>query len=440
MVATEVKRAETSREIKQKGTETTKGRRVIVVGAGFAGLNAARELAGTDMSVLVLDRNNYHGFWPLLYQVATAGIESEAVAYPVRAIFRGKSNVRFKMAEVTSIDLERRVVHSSAGSFAYDYLVLAAGSANNYFGNDKLAEETFGLKDLDDAERLRNHLLLHYERATNEHDPEKRKALMTAVIIGGGPTGVELAGAFAELIRYVLRKDYPMLDVGQARVILVEASDRVLSTFPEDLGKTAQRKLEQLGVEVRLNSPVETVEEGKVTFKGGDTVEGCTVVWAAGVRAAHLADNVGAPLAKGSRVKVEPALNLKEHPEVFVIGDMAYAETYKEGEAYPMVAQVAIQQGKHTAHSILRAHNGEEPEPFKYFDLGYMATIGRRAAVMDAFGLHLSGRLAWLGWLVVHIIYLIGFRNRLIVITNWAYNYFTYERGVRLITNRHNKQ
>jgi NADH dehydrogenase len=405
------------------------------VGAGFGGLNAARELAGTEMQVLVLDRNNYHGFWPLLYQVATAGIESESVAYPVRAIFRRNRNVGFKMAEVTGVELEERVVRTSAGAFEYDYLVVAAGSANNYFGNSELARETFALKDINDAERLRNHLLRQYELATNERDPEKKRALMTAIIIGGGPTGVELAGAFAELIRHVLRKDHPSLDVSQARVILVEASDKILATFPESLQKSAQRTLEEMGVEIRFNSPVEAVHDGVVTFKGGETAEARTVVWSAGVRAADLAGAMGAPQAKGGRVPVEPALNLKDHPEVYVIGDMAYLETYKDGQAYPMVAQPAIQQGKHAAHNILRVERGEAAEAFKYFDIGYMATIGRRAAVLDAFGVRLSGRLAWLGWLFIHIIYLIGFRNRLIVLTNWAYNYFTYERGVRLITS-----
>jgi NADH dehydrogenase len=407
-----------------------------VIGAGFGGLKAAKELAGTEMRVLVLDRNNYHGFWPLLYQVATAGIESEAIAYPVRAIFRRSRNVTFRMAEVESVDLERRVVRTDEGAFQYDYLIVAAGSANNYFGKDELAQETFSLKDIDDAERLRNHILLQYERATNEDDPEKKRALMTAIIIGGGPTGVELAGAFAELIRQVLRQDYPSLDVSQARIVLVEATDRILATFPEGLQRDAKRKLEELGVEVRLNSPVESVHDGVVTFRGGETAQAHTVVWSAGVRAAPLADAIGAPQAKGGRVAIEETLNLKEHPEVYVAGDMAYLETFKDGQAYPMVAQVAIQQGKHAARNILRAQRGEEKVPFKYFDIGYMATIGRSAAVLDAFGLKLSGRLAWLGWLFIHISYLIGFRNRLIVLTNWAYYYFTYDRGVRLITSR----
>jgi NADH dehydrogenase len=410
--------------------------RVVIVGAGFGGLNAARALGDKGVNVLLLDRNNYHGFWPLLYQVATAGVESESVAYPVRAIVRKYGNVSFRMATVEGVDLARRVVRTNMGQVRYDYLVLAAGSANNYFGNDALAKETYGLKDIDEAEQLRNRVLSSFERATSERDPEKRRALMTFAIVGGGPTGVELAGAFAELIRHVLRKDYPTLDVAEARVILVEASDRILAAFPESLQKSALKTLEKMGVEVKLQSPVASVQGGVVTFGDGTRLQASTGVWAAGVRAAHLTDGLGVPLGKGARVKVEPSLNLPGDERVFAIGDIAYLEGYKEGQAYPMVAQVAIQQGKHAARNILRRVQGEDMQPFQYFDMGSMATIGRRAAVFDAFGIRLTGRLAWLGWLFIHIIYLIGFRNRLIVLTNWAFNYFTYERGVRLITQR----
>jgi NADH dehydrogenase len=410
--------------------------RVVIVGAGFGGLKAARALGNTGVNVLLLDRNNYHGFWPLLYQVATAGVESESVAYPVRAIVRKYRNLSFRMATVEGVDLARRVVQTNTGMVRYDYLILAAGSANNYFGNDALAKETYGLKDIVEAEQLRNRILGVFERAAGERDPEKRRTLMTFAIVGGGPTGVELAGAFAELIRHVLRKDYPSLDVSQARVILVEASDRILAAFPESLQKSALKTLDKMGVEMKFNSPVSSVEKGVVTFGDRTRLEASTVVWAAGVRAAHLTDDLGAPLGKGARVKVEPTLNMPGDERVFAIGDMAYLEGYKEGQAYPMVAQVAIQQGKHAARNILRRVQGDEMVPFHYFDMGSMATIGRRAAVFDAFEVRLTGRLAWLGWLFIHIIYLIGFRNRLIVLTNWAFNYFTYDRGVRLITQR----
>jgi NADH dehydrogenase len=409
--------------------------RVVVVGAGFGGLHAARELARGGVDVLVLDRNNYHGFWPLLYQVATAGLEPEAIAYPVRAILRKYPNASFLMAEVRGVDFERKQVLTDGEPIGYDYLVLAAGSANNYFGNDALARATFGMKDIDEAERLRNQVLAAFERAMREPDPERRAALMTFVIVGGGPTGVELAGAFAELIRHVLRKDYPALDIGQARVVLVEAQDRVLATFPESLQRKALRRLTQMGVEVRLNTAVAAVDADQVLFKDGTGLQAHTVVWAAGVRAAALADTLNVARGRGARVKVERTLNLPGRPEVFVVGDMAYLEGYRGANAYPMVAPVAIQQGQQAARNILAQIRGEPMRPFRYFDKGQMATIGRRAAVMDAFGVRLSGFLAWLGWLFIHLIELIGFRNRLIVLANWAYNYFTYDRGVRLITS-----
>ena len=408
--------------------------RVVVVGAGFGGLSVARALARAEVDVLVLDRNNYHGFWPLLYQVATAGLEPESIAYPARAILRQYPRTNFRMAEVSGVDLERRLVHTSGQPIEYDYLVLAAGSANNYFGNEQLADQTFGMKDIDEAERLRSQVLLAFERASQEADPARRATLLTFVIVGGGPTGVELAGAFAELIRHVLRKDYPMLDVAQARVILVEAGDRVLASFPAKLQRAALRRLRAMGVEVRFGAAVQSVAGDTVAFKGGDALASSTVVWAAGVRGARLGDRLGAEMGRGARVKIAPTLNLPGRPEVFVIGDMAYLEGYKGSQAYPMVAPVAIQQGAQAARNILAQLADQPMRAFRYRDKGQMATIGRRAAVFDAFGVRLSGFLAWAGWLFVHLIELIGFRNRVVVLANWVYNYFTYDRGVRLIT------
>jgi NADH dehydrogenase len=408
--------------------------RVVIVGAGFGGLSAARELGDSGADVLLLDRNNYHGFWPLLYQVATAGLEPEAIAYPARAILRKYGNTNFLMADVRGVDFERKQVLTTGAPIGYDYLILAAGSANNYFGDESLADKTFGMKDIDEAEKLRNHALLSFERAVSEPDPARRAALLTFVIVGGGPTGVELAGAFAELIRHVLKKDYPMLDVSQARVVLVEAGNRVLASFPVPLQRGALKRLKKMGVEIRLGSAVADVRAGEVMFKDGNTLRSETVVWAAGVRAARLADALNLALGRGARVRVEPTLNVPGRPEVFVIGDMAYLEGYKDGQAYPMVAPVAMQQGKRAARNILAGLAGDPPQPFRYFDKGQMATIGRRAAVFDAFGVRLSGFLAWAGWLFVHLIALIGFRNRLVVLSNWVYNYLTYDRGVRLIT------
>jgi NADH:ubiquinone reductase (H+-translocating) len=413
----------------------THGRpRVVVVGAGFGGLHVAAGLARADVDVVVLDRNNYHGFWPLLYQVATAGLEPASIAYPARAILRKYANAHFLMAEVSGVDFDRKLVLSGDQALPYDYLVLAAGSANNYFGDSALAANTFGMKDLDEAEQLRNQVLRAFERAVIEPDPARRAALLTFVIVGGGPTGVELAGAFAELIRHVLRKDYPMLDISQARVLLVEAGERILASFPERLQRSARKRLEKMGVEVKLRTAVASVGDDSVSFKDGTTLQSSTVVWAAGVRAAELVDALGLALGRGARVKVTPELNLPERPEVFVIGDMAYLEGFKDGQPYPMVAQVAMQMGKAAARNILARLNDQPLRPFHYFDKGQMATIGRRAAVFDAFGIRMAGFFAWIGWLFVHIIYLIGFRNRLVVLTNWAYSYFTYDRAVRLIT------
>lgn len=414
-------------------TERRSRPRVVIVGAGFGGLAAARELADADVDVLMINRTNYHGFWPLLYQVATAGLEPESIAYPVRAILRRYRNADFLLAEVNGVDFEQRAVLTDVGPVMYDYLVLAAGSTTNFFGNERFERYTLGMKDLDEAQRLRNHILTCFEHAVAETDPARRAALLTFVVVGGGPTGVELAGAFIELIRHVMRKDYPMLDVCQAHVVLVEATDRVLATFPESLQRAALDRLRRMGVDVRLSAPVADTRPGVLVFKDGTELEAETIVWAAGVRASPLAEALGVALGRGARVKVEPTLTLPGHPEVFVIGDMAYLEGYRPGVPYPMVAPVAIQMGEQAARNIIARTRRNPMKPFRYFDKGQMATIGRSAAVLDAFGIQLTGWPAWVGWLFVHLMELVGFRNRALVLLNWAYSYFTYDRGVRLI-------
>ncbi len=410
--------------------------RVVIVGAGFGGLHAALALGNKQVDVLVVDRNNYHGFWPLLYQVATAGLEPDSIVYPVRAILHRYPTVSFKMAEVSDFDFDSNVIYADGQPLTYDYLILAAGSANNYFGKDAIEHLTYGMKDVDEAQRLRNKVLEDFEHAVGETDPACRSRLMTFVIVGGGPTGVELAGAFAELIRHVLHKDYPMLDMTESRVILAEATDHLLGDFAPNLQRNAHMQLERMGVEVMLNKAVETVEEGRVIFGDGTSVATETVVWTAGVRAAHLAEKVGVPLMRGSRVPVQPTLNLQQYPNVYVVGDMCHVDGFKPGVSHPMIAPVAIQQGQHAANNILASIRLRPLKPFRYFDKGIMATIGRRAAVMDAFGIRLTGLPAWMGWLFVHILSLIGFRNRVVVMANWVYNYFTYDRGVRLIVGR----
>ena len=408
--------------------------RVIVIGAGFGGLNVANTLADREVDVRILDRDNYHGFWPLLYQVATAGLEPESIAYPVRGIIRKHKNVSFQIGEVERIDFEQKRVYTDDWSLDYDYLVISAGSTNNFFGNTSLEKHTHGLKSLGEAVQLRNQALTAFEMAARETDPAMREAYMTFVIIGGGTTGVELAGAFSELIRHVLRKDYPMLDVSQARIVLVESHNSLIPSFAPGLQKRAARQLERMGVELRLSSIVSEVDDNEVTLKDGSKIASHTVIWAAGVRSAKLADQLGQKLQRGGRVPVQPTLNLADHPEVFIVGDMAYTED-KKGQPYPQVAQVAIQQGKRAALNILAQLHRDNMKPFSYFDKGSMATIGRRSAVLDIHGFQMSGFLAWVIWLVVHLSFLIGFRNRLVVLTNWAYYYFTYDRGQRIITN-----
>lgn len=407
-------------------------KRVVIVGMGFGGIRAARELAGQGLEVVLIDRNNYHLFQPLLYQVATAGLEQESIAYPVRALVRGLPRTRFMLAEVTGLDLHGKSITTSSGELTYDYLVVGAGSITNYFGNSILASHAFDLKKLSDAEQLRNHILTSFERAVTESDPEIRKGLLTFVIVGGGPTGVEFAGALTELVRYVLSKDYPEIDAGEARIILVEAADRLLLAFPEKLSGYAASKIEQMGVELLFGRKVTAASADHVELDGTSRIATRTLFWSAGVCASPLSAMLGIHLGPGGRVPVEPDLSLKDHPEAFVIGDMAYLE--QDGVALPMVAPVAMQMGIHAAKTILAREWGRPVHRFRYRDKGSMATIGRSSAVATTHGMSLSGYPAWLAWLLLHLYYLIGFRNRILVLMNWAWYYWFHERQVRLIT------
>ncbi|HEU5098657.1 MAG TPA: NAD(P)/FAD-dependent oxidoreductase [Roseiflexaceae bacterium] len=404
--------------------------RVVIVGAGFGGINAARALGNRDVDVLVLNRTNYHGFWMMLYQVASAQIEPEVIAQPVRAMLRRYHNVQFRVADVQGVDLERRIVETDSEDIPYDYLVLAAGSTTQYFGNEERRQQTLGMHDLSEAEQLRDRVLTAFEQASHEPDLTRRKALMTIVVVGGGPTGVEWAGAFTELVHGSLAKDYPLLDMSSARVVLVESSSTILSVFPTTLQRNAQRKLERLGVELRVGTAVTNVDHGMVMLADGSAYEAHTVVWAAGVRAGPLADALGVALGRGARVPVQPTLNLADHPEVFVVGDMAYLEN-ADGAAYPMVAQVAMQMGKQAGANILALNRGSKPRPFKYFDFGQMAMVGRGGALFDSFGVHLAGILGWCVWLAVHLFYLPGLRNRLVALLDWLGTMITGEAGVR---------
>lgn len=405
--------------------------RVVVVGTGFAGREAIRVLARKDVDVLVLDRHNYHTFWPLLYQVAIAGLGSGEIAYPIRALVRGHPNVRFRMAEVTGLDPDKRQVRTEGDPVPYDYLILAAGSQPNFFGMERVERVAYALGGLDDAIALRNHILTCFEEALRETSPERRRALLTFVIVGGGPTGVELAGALSELLRHPLRRDFPDLSLDEARIVLVEMQNAVLTMYSESLQAYARRQLARLGVELVLNAAVEDATCEAVYLNDGRTIDTRTLIWSAGIRA-RLSESLPFDTSSGRRVVVTDTLQVPGHPEVFVAGDMAYLDS-PGGKPYPQLAPVAMQQGEAAARNILRLAQGAELRPFLYRDRGTMATIGRASAVAHVFGRQLTGFVAWFLWLVVHILSLMGFRNRLLVLINWAYSYFRYEPGVRLI-------
>ncbi len=381
---------------------------------------------------MLVDRNNYHLFQPLLYQVATAGLEPEEIAKPARAILRGQKNFDFRLLEVTGVDFAAKRLDTSAGPIAYDYLVLSPGGETNFFGLDSLQRHGLGLKDIPDAVAIRNHVLTCFEQAMLEPDAERRRTLLTFIVVGGGPTGVEMAGALSELIRLVLVKDYPRLNIKDVRILLLEATDKLLPALPERLREAAGKTLWRKYVEVRFGASVADYDGMQARLKSGEVIPAQTVIWAAGVRASPLNATLGLATARQGRIPVEPTLQLKEHPEVFIIGDAAYRE--QDGQPLPMVAPVAIQMGQSVARNIRRQLRGRPLEPFRYRDQGTLATIGRNAAVAKVYGIEASGFVAWVMWLGIHIIQLIGFRNKLFVLINWAWDYFFYERAARLIT------
>jgi NADH dehydrogenase len=408
-------------------------RRVVIIGGGFGGLYAARALASAPVEVSLLDRRNHHVFQPLLYQVAGAALSPGDIASPIRWIVRRQRNIEVLLADVVSIDpAAHAVVTRERGRIAYDFLIVAAGATHAYFGHDDWRSAAPGLKTLEDALEIRRRVLLAFERAELDDDEPRRRALLTFVVIGGGPTGVELAGALAEISRLSLARDFRHFDPGSARIVLVEAGPAVLPTFPDSLRAAARRDLERLGVEVRTGTPVTDVRPGRVAA-GAETIDAETILWAAGVAASPLGATLGVPTDRAGRVIVRPDLTIPGHPDVFVIGDLA-AFPLAGGGLLPGVAQVAIQMGRHAARNIARAIGGEAYLEFKYRDLGNMATIGRAAAVADFGWLRLKGWFGWLAWLFVHILNLIGFRNRLVVLVQWAWAYFSYQRAIRLIT------
>ncbi|PYN17930.1 MAG: FAD-dependent oxidoreductase [Candidatus Rokuibacteriota bacterium] len=401
---------------------------LVIVGGGFGGLYAARALAGRPVRLTLLDRRNHHLFQPLLYQVATAVLNPSDIAVPLRSILRGASNVTVFLANVERVDLAGRRVVLDRGEIAYDALILAAGASHSYFGHDDWELLAPGLKTLEDALEIRRRVLLAYEAAERERDGAEQEALLTFVVVGGGPTGVELAGALGEISRQTITRDFRLIDPSRARIVLVEGAPRILTAFPESLSRAAQDALQRIGVEVRTGVTVTRVTTDAV-WLGGEQIRARTVLWAAGVAAAPLARTLGTPLDRSGRVLVEPDLSVPGHPEAFAIGDVC-AFLHQTGAPLPGVAPVAIQQGRAAADNVLRRVGGQPTRPFK----GSMATIGRAAAVAVVGRFKLSGLVAWLAWLLVHIMFLIGFRNRLLVLFEWAWAYVTWHRGARLIT------
>lgn len=418
--------------------------RVVIIGAGFGGLAAAQRLEGEAVDVTLVDQRNYHTFLPLLYQVSTSGLNPADVAYPVRGIFRRHPTVLFRQGAVTAVDWEARTIELEEeeapddttlvpATMPFDHLIVAAGSRAHFFGVEGAAQHSFPLYDLSDAVRLRNHLLRRFEAA----DADARlidDGALTIVVVGGGPTGVEVAGATIELVDGVLRRDYHDLEVDRTRIVLVEAGSKLLAPFSKGSQRAALRTLEQRGVDVRLDTSVTDVEPGKVTLGDGTELLAHTLVWAAGVQAETLADALGVEQNRGGRIVVGPDLQIVDHPNAYAIGDVAHIVPDGAERALPQLAQVAMQGGKHAAEQVLRSERGQPTEAFSYFDKGTMATIGRRSAVAELpLGIKLRGTLGWLAWLFLHLVMLVGFRNRISVLLNWAWGYLTWDRGARLI-------
>lgn len=412
--------------------------RVVIIGGGFGGLAAADTLGRKAVDVTLVDRRNHHVFSPLLYQVATAGLSPGDIASPIRWILRSQRNLRVWLAEATAVDTERKTVQLADGALDYDYLIVAAGSRPSYFGHDDWQALAPGLKTMEDALAIRRRILLAFERAEREPDPAAQRRLLTFVVVGGGATGVELAGALAEISRHALGNDFRSIHPDRARIILVEGGPEVLASYPDRLSAFARRALERLGVSVWTDALVGDLGPGTVRLRGeaGEVIETDTVIWAAGVAAAPIGRTLGAPVDALGRVRVNPDLTIPGRDDVYVVGDLA-ALAGEDGRPLPGVIQVALQQARLAATNIVATIAGRPRENFRYRDLGTMATIGRNSAVCDLGWLRLKGRLAWWFWLFLHIWKLIGFRNRLTVMTQWAFAYLTYQRSVRLITGDH---
>ena len=404
---------------------------VVIVGGGFGGIATAKALRRAKVRITLVDRRNHHLFQPLLYQVASAVLSPGDIAEPIRSILARQRNASVLLAQVNGVDLENRRIKMTSQTLEYDYLVLAAGMGHDYFGHDEWAAHAPGLKSLDDALEIRRRILLAFERAEWCANPDERRRLLTFVVVGGGPTGVELAGALSEIARQTLLSDFRHIKPEEARVVLVEGADKVLVGFSDPIPAKARKQLERVGVELKFGDLVKKIDNGGVVV-GQTRIEAATVLWAAGIRAADVGGSLGVPMDRAGRVHVEPDLSIPGHPEVMVIGDMAHF-AHGLDRPLPGVAQVALQGGSRAARNIVADLKQRDRKPFRYRDLGSMATVGRRLAVAEIAGLRFGGFVAWLAWLFVHLIALVGFRNRVIVLTQWAWSYFTFERSNRLI-------
>jgi NADH dehydrogenase len=406
--------------------------RVIIIGGGFAGINAAKALGNRPFQVILIDRKNHHTFQPLLYQVALAVLSPAEIASPIRTVLKRASNVEVLLGEVTGFDLEKRLVKIGDLALGYDYLIVAAGATHAYFGHPEWEKIAPGLKTIEDATEIRRRVLLAFEMAERESFTQGKNSILNFVVVGAGPTGVELAGAIADISKRYMERDFRAIDPRQARIILLEGGPRVLPTFPEDLSASAEKQLRDLGVEVRTNATVTKLEPGWVTM-GEEKIAAAVTLWGAGVSASSLGKMLGGQTDRAGRLLVDADLTVPGHPEVFVVGDLAAAK-FKDGKSVPGVAPAAIQMGKFAARQIRRSRDGKAHQEFSYLDKGTLATIGRSKAVADLGKLHFSGYFAWLAWLFIHLLFLIGFRNRFMVLIEWAWAYITYNHSARLIT------
>lgn len=405
---------------------------VVIVGAGFGGLYAARALRNVPVRITLIDSHNHHLFQPLLYQVASAALNPSDIAMPIRRIFRYQKNITCLLGKVSAVEPKNKKVIMDEKDVSYDYLILAAGAVNSYYGHEEWSGSAPGLKTIEDARRIRQQVLLAYELAERETSPERQQEWLNFIIVGGGPTGVELAGAYAEISRHTLSSDFRNIRPEKARIVLVQGNERILPSFSKQLSAKAEKKLKELGVIVYTNSKVTGIDSEGVWI-GDERIPGRTIIWAAGVKASPIAKTIGISLLPDGRVPVEPDLTVAPYPDFFVIGDLAAFN--QDGKMIPGVAPAAIQEGEHAAQNIIRKLQGKPYQPFRYIDKGMVAAIGRSTAVADLPFIKLSGFIAWMAWLFVHIFYLIGFRNRFLVLFEWAWVYFTYERGARLISD-----